>query len=69
MLVGDDSFLLTIKLFAFLLKDFIANTRMLVKGLTIKVATAVRALVKVHFRGFRSEGIWSKVVSLLFKCG
>jgi hypothetical protein len=67
VLVRDNTFLLTIKLFALLLEDLVANADMLVIGLIIEVAAAIRALMKVHFRRFWGKSISTKVAALVLK--
>lgn len=69
MLVGDDSFLLAIKLFALLLKHLVANPSVLIEGFVIEVATAVGTLIKIHLLRFRAKSIWAEAIAtLLFQC-
>ena len=63
MLVRYNTFLLTIKLLAFLLEDLVAYANVLFVGLIIEFAAAVRALIQVHLLGFGSESVSSKVAS------
>jgi len=45
MLIRDNSLLLTVKLFPFLLKDLVTNASMLIVGFIIEASTTVRTLI------------------------
>ena len=62
MLVVKDPMCLTVELLSLLLEDLVADSRMLIEGLSIEVSVTARARGQIHITRI-SKGILAKVRS------